>query len=93
MTKNGGLQFNTFYFNVFFQRNQFKIHYINVLFSIQLSIVSDCDVIGTCLTVFYIFSFPPPFITGKNSNQWLLDSYQLNFSHWLPSSTSSTIKK
>ncbi|XP_065888775.1 sphingomyelin phosphodiesterase-like isoform X2 [Dysidea avara] len=38
-------------------------------------------------------SFPPPFITGKNSNQWLLNAYQADFSHWLPSKTASTIKK
>ncbi|XP_065887574.1 sphingomyelin phosphodiesterase-like [Dysidea avara] len=38
-------------------------------------------------------SFPPPFITGENSNQWLLNAYQTNFSHWLPSDTASTIKK
>ena len=40
-----------------------------------------------------IFSFPPPFITGKSSNQWLLDAYQTDFSRWLPSNTASTIKK
>ena len=54
-----------------------------ILFEVQLIIA----------ILYSLCSFPPPWITGKNSNQWLLDAYQADFSHWLPSSTSSTIKK
>ena len=46
-----------------------------------------------CCCSFLFYSFPPPFITGENSNQWLLNAYQTDFSHWLPSDTASTIKK
>ena len=31
-----------------------------------------------------LLSFPPPWITDDNSNQWLLDACQVDFSHWLP---------
>ena len=38
-----------------------------------------------------VYSFPPPFITGDNSNQWLLDAYQVDFFHWLPSNIATYI--
>jgi len=47
----------------------------------------------TIYTVLLVYSFPPPFITGENSNEWLLNAYQSDFSHWLPSATADTIKK
>ncbi|KXJ15601.1 Sphingomyelin phosphodiesterase [Exaiptasia diaphana] len=38
-------------------------------------------------------SFPPPSITGPDSNQWLRDSLASHWHHWLPDYTMSTIKK
>ncbi|XP_062511163.1 sphingomyelin phosphodiesterase-like [Corticium candelabrum] len=37
-------------------------------------------------------SYPPPFVTGKNSNSWLLDALAVNWSHWLPKDTQETIR-
>ena len=38
-------------------------------------------------------SFPPPFVTGPNSGQWLRDALAKAWSGWLPSDTLDTIKK
>ena len=38
-------------------------------------------------------SFPPPFVTGKDSHQWLRDSLAKNWGRWLPADTQETIKK
>ena len=38
-------------------------------------------------------SFPPPFITGERSNQWLLDALAEQWGSWLPADAQATIKK
>ncbi|RMX37741.1 hypothetical protein pdam_00006577 [Pocillopora damicornis] len=38
-------------------------------------------------------SFPPPFITGDNSNQWLRDALANDWIQWLPNDTIPTIHK
>ncbi|XP_046847921.1 sphingomyelin phosphodiesterase-like [Xenia sp. Carnegie-2017] len=38
-------------------------------------------------------SFPPPFVTGKSSNKWLLDSFADFWSFWLPEHTGPTIRR
>ena len=38
-------------------------------------------------------SFPPPFVTGPNSGQWLRDAMAKAWSGWLPSDALDTIKK
>ena len=38
-------------------------------------------------------SFPPPYVTGYNSHQWLLKSVAKDWSRWLPDSTIPTIEK
>lgn len=38
-------------------------------------------------------SFPPPFITGNNSEDWLYNRAAKNWLNWLPAETESTIKK
>lgn len=38
-------------------------------------------------------SFPPPFITGANSNQWLRDSLVDHWKIWLPDDALQTVKK
>lgn len=38
-------------------------------------------------------SFPPPFVTGHNSHQWLLQAVAKSWSRWLPASTVPTIEK
>ena len=40
-----------------------------------------------------LYSFPPPFVTGHNSGQWLRDALAKAWSDWLPSDTLDTIKK
>ena len=38
-------------------------------------------------------SFPPPFVTGPNSGQWLRDAMAKAWSGWLPSDALDSIKK
>ena len=38
-------------------------------------------------------SFPPPFVTGPNSGQWLRDAMAKAWSGWLPSDALDTFKK
>eukprot|EP01137_Pigoraptor_chileana_P007391 Opistho-2@52926 len=38
-------------------------------------------------------SFPPPYITGDDSDDWLLDGLVKSWSSWLPTDTISTIKQ
>jgi len=38
-------------------------------------------------------SFPPPFITGANSNQWLRDAFADHWKIWLPDDALQTVKK
>ena len=38
-------------------------------------------------------SFPPPFVTDKNNNKWLLNSLAEEWGHWLPESCKDTIRK
>ena len=38
-------------------------------------------------------SFPPPFVTGPNSGQWLRDALAKAWSYWLPSDTMDTIRR
>ena len=40
-----------------------------------------------------VYSFPPPFVTGPNSGQWLRDAMAKAWSGWLPSDALDTIKK
>ncbi|XP_004366050.2 sphingomyelin phosphodiesterase [Capsaspora owczarzaki ATCC 30864] len=37
-------------------------------------------------------SFPPPYIKGEQSNQWLLDAFATEWATWLPASTMDTIR-
>ena len=38
-------------------------------------------------------SYPPPYITGQASNQWLLDALAEQWSAWLPPDALDTVKK
>ena len=38
-------------------------------------------------------SFPPPYVTGSESDNWLLDTLAEDWSVWLPEHTKATIKK
>ncbi|XP_067935933.1 sphingomyelin phosphodiesterase-like [Watersipora subatra] len=37
-------------------------------------------------------SYPPPYVTGNQSESWLYDTLAQTWSHWLPASTMETIK-
>ena len=46
-----------------------------------------------CMSSLPSRSFPPPFVTGPNSGQWLRDAKAKAWSGWLPSDALDTIKK
>ena len=41
----------------------------------------------------HLSSFPPPYITGPQSNQWLLDSAAKHWSAWLPDDAIATVQR
>ena len=43
-------------------------------------------------SLYFSSSFPPPFITGKQSLSWLLDTLAEDWGAWLPEDTQETIR-
>lgn len=58
------------------------------IYSLRTSIWFSSDSINLLL-----HSFPPPFITGHDSGQWLLDVLAEDWLTWLPADTKETIEK